>query len=460
MRIVIPKALLFILLISLLFIDFLFYLYRRFPSGVIYFREVLIISVVVAFALILKGNKIFESKEMGLKLKGLYLALAGIYFAFALPNILLTPLSGYFPFVDRSHSYFFGSLRAFLSGFIVSITTAVILIGVLMILRDLIYYKRKRASARTFRLLLILFGLEIIFSIYQKSGHGPDSNLGALTIPRNIFFFLLINLMVINSLRNSWVNYLNKRQKINCLWLGLPLLTGAIIFEIFFARSELITEYSVSLAAFVNSAGLFLSIYLGMGFFSLLLHLPTAGIFDRKIKEVESLHDLGRTVSSVLDPEQIGKMITIKAAAVINCDALWLELLDSASERRTIVSSENLQVKGLDIKSTDGLADWIIQERKSVLINEVARDSRCRDLKGWSKKEGSILGIPLISQSGALGILFATKAQDYSYDEEDRKLLQAFANQATIALENARLIKELVVKERLEQELRVAHEAQ
>lgn len=463
MRIIVPKVLLLVLLISLVLTDFLFYVYGKFPAGVTYVREVLIISVVLAFAGFFKNNKIFQSKEIGLKLKGLYLALGGIYLVLIFAELILSPLSGFFPFIYPSSSYLSTSLSTFLYRLIVSITTAVILIAILMILRDLIYYKRQRASARNFKLLLILIGFEVIFRIFQKGGHGAVSSLQALAIPRNIFFFLLIVLMVVNSLRNSWVNYLDKKQKIRCLWLGIPLVTGAMIFEISLARSEVITEYSVALAAFINSTGLFLNIYLGMGFVSLLLHLPTAGIFDRKIKEIESLHDLTRSISSVFDSQQIAKMITNKAAAVIRTDALWLELFDRESRKTKVVSSEKLlvkEIKELSLNGTNGLSDWIIQNKESLLINEVARDPRSKDLKKWSKKFGSILGMPLVSQDAVLGILFAGKAEVYSYDEEDRKLLQAFANQATIALENARLITELVDKERLEHELRVAHDAQ
>jgi len=39
-------------------------------------------------------------------------------------------------------------------------------------------------------------------------------------------------------------------------------------------------------------------------------------------------------------------------------------------------------------------------------------------------------------------------------------MLRAFSDQAAIAVENARLVQESIVKERLEQELRIAHEAQ
>lgn len=46
------------------------------------------------------------------------------------------------------------------------------------------------------------------------------------------------------------------------------------------------------------------------------------------------------------------------------------------------------------------------------------------------------------------------------FSESDYQLLNTFANQAAVALENARLYVEAVAKERMDQEIRVAAEIQ
>ena len=156
-------------------------------------------------------------------------------------------------------------------------------------------------------------------------------------------------------------------------------------------------------------------------------------------------------------------MITNKAAAVINSSALWLQLADPIKNKFNLLSSENLlpeQKSKLDQNPLDELNGWISENKQSILINEISKDARARPIKTVSRDFDSVLGVPLVSQDKVLGILYAAKREPFAYDEEDRELLQAFANQATIALENASLFEQLVSKERFEQELEVAHDAQ
>jgi serine phosphatase RsbU (regulator of sigma subunit) len=450
-----------VLLCVLIGTDFLFYLNGGFPSSVYFFRELLILMVLASLVPMLLRSKFVAHKDVTSKLKGLYLYVALIYVLFLILKLILSPLSRVIKIGPESRSPLFVSLDAFSFGLIFSIATAGILVAVLLILRDLIYFKRRKSSSRNFNLLLVFLGLQIAFVNVRNNGFALDFQM--LNLAGEAVLYVLIVLMVVNSLRNAWVNYLKKRQKLHCVWLSVPLIVGAVLFQTSLARSDTISTYSTTLSSIIENVGLFLCIYLGMSFFSLLLHLPTAGIFDRKIREIESLHDLSRTLSSVFDSAKIGEMITSKAAAIIDSTALWLQLRDTETDQFAVVSAENTEadeISQIPIKPSNGLDGWIIENRQSVLINELSKDPRGLSIKDWNKNLNSILGVPLVSKNEILGVLYSAKSEAFGYDEEDRELLQAFANQATIALENSRLFEEVVSKERFEHELKVAQDAQ
>ncbi len=446
-----------LLLVVISVLDLLFYLNGTFPAAIDYLREIILAALVLFGIHIIRKSKFMATKAVVGKLKGLYLAVAGLYLVYLVLKIAVNLFS---PEYGANHR----SVQAFLYGGLFSILSSVVLLAVLLILKDLVFFKRKKTTAKNFILMLVFLGLYVAhLNLKQRGVSLLNLDVGPFTVSGEVLLYILILLMVINALRNSWVTYLSKRQKIHCLWLGIPLIVGAILFQTLIARQSAVVEYSVSLAALIQNNALFLSIYLGMSFFSLLLHLPTAGIFDRKIRELESLHDLSRTLSTVLDSQKISGMITQKAADVINSDAVWLAVLDSDSRALKVVSSENLQsaeIAALDLNPSNGVNGWIIENKTSILINEMAKDPRCKSFKDWNRKFGSLLGVPLLSKNGVLGILFSGRVDTFTYGEEERQLLQAFANQAAIALENARLFEEVVVKERLEQELKVAHDAQ
>jgi serine phosphatase RsbU (regulator of sigma subunit) len=76
------------------------------------------------------------------------------------------------------------------------------------------------------------------------------------------------------------------------------------------------------------------------------------------------------------------------------------------------------------------------------------------------KKIGSLLVVPLLSHQNLIGILYATKQMDFGFDQDDIDVLSGFADQVTIAIENATLIKKSLEKERLQRELLLAQEMQ
>ncbi len=456
----VKTALFVMLLVLALALDFLMYLNGNFISGVQYLREPLLIILVISSIPLWNRSRFVVNKNVIIKLKGLYFGVALIYGTYVLLKVFSNTSVGLRPNAEPMLLSSFGS---FIFGTVFTLTSALILAGMFLILRDLVFFKRRKTSARNFNFLFVLLSLEIVFANFDKNSFSSGIGWPPFKFLREAVLYILIVLMVLNALRNSWVNYLNKRQKIHCLWIGAPLVAGMAVFQFELSQSPLIEEYSRSLSAFIDKSGLFLAIYVGMGFLSLLLHLPTAGIFDRKIREIESLHDLSRTLSSVFDSKKIAPMITSKAAAIIRSDALWLTLVQPNSGRLKVISAENLdeaEIKTLKLSSSNGVNSWIIENKGSLLINEADKDSRCGTFSESDKKLGSILGVPLISQNRVLGILYSGKTEPFAYDEDERELLQAFANQATITLENARLFEELVVKERLEQELKIAQEAQ
>ena len=96
-----------------------------------------------------------------------------------------------------------------------------------------------------------------------------------------------------------------------------------------------------------------------------------------------------------------------------------------------------------------------------MIFNEIQKGHPYEYIKGWKKDIGSIIGVPLISGNGnSLGILFASKKHSFGFDPDDQAMLEAYTNQAIIALDNAKLLTQSFERERMEEELRIAREVQ
>src|SRR5690606_12864766 len=73
----------------------------------------------------------------------------------------------------------------------------------------------------------------------------------------------------------------------------------------------------------------------------------------------------------------------------------------------------------------------------------------------------SILCVPIMVKDGLIGLVYVdNRLQSGVFNEDDRDLLAAFASQAGVAIENARLYRVAVEKGRMERELQMAHDIQ
>jgi len=158
------------------------------------------------------------------------------------------------------------------------------------------------------------------------------------------------------------------------------------------------------------------------------------------------------------------KLITDTTSAVIESDTTWLELYNQSSNSFSIVSAKNLssnEISSLEKQDRQYISNKVLQTGSPILINEFTKNGKYNYLLNWKSDIGSLIGAPLISGSGKpLGILYASKISSFGFDPDDLAMLEAYANQAVVAMDNASLLKQSLERERLEQELKIARDVQ
>lgn len=345
-----------------------------------------------------------------------------------------------------------------------SILSIIFVLVIMGTLRNLIFIKQRRFTARNFHLLMFFL---LFFSILNFRNF---ENLGARfsfsfndDVVGNIILFILINLMVINSFRISWLNYLNKKQKLACFWGGAVLVAVQWVLTIKFHDINPAALFSPVLGKFVDMGMMLLAIYLSVAFVSLIFLLPTARLYDQKIRQITSLHNLSRAVSIEFDFKKLVHIIVRLASEVSEADCSWLELFDSRTQKLRTVSCLNVrseEAEHRDPDAEDGFTKAALANREPLLINHLAKSPYAGDMMAWRPDIQSVIVVPLTTADKVLGILFVCKKLEYGFEQDDVNTLRAFGEQVVVAIENVRLIESSLEKERLEQELRIAHEAQ
>ena len=105
---------------------------------------------------------------------------------------------------------------------------------------------------------------------------------------------------------------------------------------------------------------------------------------------------------------------------------------------------------GGELKVPGTIIQHVVSDRRGVLLGEASDDEEA---------VGTRMGAPLIYHGSHYGVVYVESAQS-AFRQEDVDLLQAIATQAGLAIHAARVASQLVQRERLERDLRVARQIQ
>jgi serine phosphatase RsbU (regulator of sigma subunit) len=318
--------------------------------------------------------------------------------------------------------------------------------------RELFFLRQKKDPQTYFNTMQVFFTLSFFSNLLTKIDPSFD-------YPHDAFFVVSIVLISLNSLRVSWIAFLVKKQKIYLLIISIVL---SILFALNFGLitdtstvRQIIVSFSPGLFSVLSLTMIYGTIYFGVIFFTTLFHLPTAEAFDRKAQEVSSLMDLSKLITQVFDFRELADTVTTITTKVCNSSAAWLVTKKESGY-------ELNSVNNIGFVDANNITKIFLssEENEVQKLQTIYYDSVSLFLKNGMNNFKALAVAPLKVHSEINGFLFTGRERDLNFDEDEKKSLQAFADYAAVALENAKLISESIEKERLEKELDVARDIQ
>ena len=87
--------------------------------------------------------------------------------------------------------------------------------------------------------------------------------------------------------------------------------------------------------------------------------------------------------------------------------------------------------------------EWVVTNRALLHVPDIEREERFPLTQGLARTMGyrSVVGVPMLRDGDPVGFILVNRAEPFT--EAQIQLLQTFADQAVIAIENARLLTEL-----------------
>jgi serine phosphatase RsbU (regulator of sigma subunit) len=170
-----------------------------------------------------------------------------------------------------------------------------------------------------------------------------------------------------------------------------------------------------------------------------------------RYREINLLYRIGETIGASLDPDEIARLELTEAQRVVQADASAVLLPAAGGD------------EDWEVTASLGAAEEAAALRRSAqpLIARVRETGRPDILTLDAGATGSVLCAPLKARERVLGVaLFGRGAGQPVFTAGDEKLVMALASQAGIAIEKARLHRQEIKRQRMEEELAIGRRIQ
>lgn len=148
------------------------------------------------------------------------------------------------------------------------------------------------------------------------------------------------------------------------------------------------------------------------------------------------------------DPAAVRGLLAEISAAVPSQSASLL-LIDPAGRGLTFSASRRLEsgaVDGLRMPADAGIAGWVARHRTPLLLDDASADPRWhRPIEAHTSfRPRAMLCVPLVSKGVLLGVIQVMNRLDgRPFDQRQLRLTQILADHTAIAMENARLFRQV-----------------
>jgi len=183
----------------------------------------------------------------------------------------------------------------------------------------------------------------------------------------------------------------------------------------------------------------------------------------KSVGQLTALGEVGQAISSSLDLETVLKTIVSRAVQLTGLDAGAVYEYDEGTEEFHLRAAENMSEEMVEllrrtpIKKGDGTVGGTALTREPIQVAEILDGSYQSQFREVLIRTGrrALLAVPLMREGRTIGALAVQRNTPGTFAPEVVELLKTFATQSAMAIQNARLFREIAEKGR---QLEVASE--
>lgn len=182
----------------------------------------------------------------------------------------------------------------------------------------------------------------------------------------------------------------------------------------------------------------------------------------RQNRELLDLHGAGLGILAERDLETVLQLVVDRARELVGARYGAVSLLrDEGGIEAFLVSGITPEERALlgPPPTGHGILGVVLEEGTSLRLDDLTRHPRSIGFPEHHPPMRSLLAVPIVSHGRVLGNLYLTeKESSPAFDEDDQQTLERFATVAALAIENARLHRQIQALAVTEERERIARE--
>jgi len=169
---------------------------------------------------------------------------------------------------------------------------------------------------------------------------------------------------------------------------------------------------------------------------------------QKKYRQLTTLMEMSSLINSTLDTREIRRRAIEAAARLVDAETGSLLLVDHETGElffEVALGDREGVLRETRLAKGQGIAGSVAASGEPAIIHDVRSDPRFfdgADEKSYFKTK-SMLCVPVTTKERIIGVLQAINKREGLFDEDDREVLSALANQVAVAVENANLYQQL-----------------
>ena len=171
---------------------------------------------------------------------------------------------------------------------------------------------------------------------------------------------------------------------------------------------------------------------------------------ERQLRSQRELLRMTESIFASLDPHVVLDEIATRLVGLVPVDNIGIDKLDRiAGEFVPVVARgvDEAEYRGRRLKIDEGVAGWVAEHGEGQLVHDELADPRVAHFEALGPEAGSLIVVPLRGRDSTVGVLTLERlGTSAAFTTEEFELVQLFAAQASIAMQNAELHADVVVQ--------------